>query len=55
MTAQEVSDRKDGQVNALSDGLLIRALHNLHNRARVLEGQPTHTLPQFRAALKALL
>jgi hypothetical protein len=59
LTAQEISDRKDAAVSGL-EGLggyspLFKALFNLNNRVRVLEGQATMTAAQFKAAIKALL
>jgi hypothetical protein len=57
LTAQEISDHKDVAVASLNGGYgpLIRALLSLHNRVRVLEGLPTHTMTQFKTGLKALL
>jgi hypothetical protein len=59
LTAQEISDRKDAAINGV-EGLggyapIYRALFNLNNRVRTLEGQSTMTAAQFRAAVKALL
>jgi hypothetical protein len=59
LTAQEISNRKDEAVAALDSGPgyfpIYRALFNLNNRVRVLEGQSTMTAAQFKAAIKALL
>jgi hypothetical protein len=57
LTAQEISDQKDAAVSSLNGGYgpLIKALLSLHNRVRVLEGQGTHTMAQFKTGLKALL
>jgi hypothetical protein len=59
LTAQEISDRKDAAVNGM-EGLggyapIYRALFNLNNRLRTLEGQSTMTAAQFKTAIKALL
>jgi hypothetical protein len=57
LTAQELSDKKDEAVASLNGGFgpLTKALLSLHNRVRVLEGLPTHTMAQFKTGLKALL
>lgn len=55
LTAQEISDRKDGEVNGLGAGVLLKALFLLHNRVRALELQPADTVAQFKAKLRALL
>lgn len=55
LTAQEISDRKDSQVDGLRNADLLKVILNLHNRIRVLEGQSTHTMAQLKNALKALL
>ena len=57
LTAQEISDRKDAAIDGMNGGLslLLKALLSVHNRVRVLEGQSTHTMAQFKAGLKALL
>lgn len=58
LSAQEISDAKDGALARLDDGyymLTFKALLNLHNRVRTLEGLPTHNAAQFRSALKTLL
>lgn len=58
LTAQEIGERKDAVIAALNGGgfaPILKALLNLHNRVRVLEGQAQHTLAQFKTALKTLL
>ncbi len=59
LTAQEISDRKDEVIANLDGGPgyfpVYRALFNLSNRVRVLEGQGTLTGAQFKAAIKSLL
>jgi hypothetical protein len=57
MTAQEISDAKDTAVGTLNGGYspMLKALFNINNRVRALEGQAPLTLVQFRAAIKALL
>ena len=58
LTAQEISDAKDAAVNGINGtpyAPLLRILFNLNNRVRVLEGQAALTVPQFKAAIKALL
>ena len=58
LTAQEISDQKDAAINSLNGSTympLLRGLLNLHNRIRVLEGSPIHTMTQFKTAIKALL
>lgn len=58
LTAQEISDAKDAAVagmNGAAFPVIFRAIFNLNNRVRVLEGQPPLTVLQFKAALKALL
>jgi len=47
-------DPKDPQIDAV-DVAVFRALHNINNRVRVLEGQAALTLAQSRAAFKALI
>lgn len=57
-TAPELDADKIAAVGALNGTTytpLLKALLNLHNRIRVLEGAGTHTMAQFKAALKALL
>lgn len=58
LTAQEISDAKDAAVNSINGGLypvLFRAMFNLNNRVRALEGQAALTQAQFKAVLKALI
>lgn len=58
LTAQEISDLKDAAVagiNGAAFSPLLRALFNLNNRVRYLEGQAAMTIPQFKAAIKAML
>jgi hypothetical protein len=59
LTAQEISDRKDFSVASMEGAggyaPIYRALFNLNNRLRTLEGQSTMTAAQFKAAVKALL
>jgi hypothetical protein len=59
LTAQEISDMKDAAIAMLelvgSHAPIYRALFNLNNRVRTLEGQSTMTGAQFKAAIKALL
>ena len=58
LTAQEISDSKDQAVNSINGANyapVFRALFNLNNRVRVLEGQSTLTAAQFKAAIKALI
>jgi hypothetical protein len=56
MTAQEIGDRKDARINLLSgSNAVLRVLLTVHNRVRTLEGQSTHTMAQFKAAIKAML
>jgi hypothetical protein len=60
LTAQEISDRKDSAIagmegSAIGYAPIYRALFNLNNRVRTLEGQNTMTAAQFKAAIKALL
>lgn len=54
-TAQELDADKDFMINSLGMQNLLRVILNLHNRIRVLEGQPTNTLAQLKIALRALL
>jgi hypothetical protein len=55
-TAQELDDDKAARIDSMNgQQALIKVLHNLHNRIRTLEGQSTHTLAQFKNAIKSLL
>lgn len=56
LTAQEISDRKDARIDAMNGmSAFLKVMLNIHNRVRTLEGQSTHTMAQFKAAIKALL
>lgn len=57
LTVPEISDRKDAAIASVNGGFspILKVLFNLNNRVRVLEGQAAITLPQFKAAIKALL
>lgn len=46
-------DPKDVKLDD-ADQTIFTLLFRLHNRVRVLEGQPQHTPAQFRAAVKAM-
>lgn len=52
LTAEEIDARKVRKVDTFTT---IKVLFNLHNRVRALEGQPAHTLAQFKTALRAIL
>lgn len=58
LTAQEISDRKDAAVSSINGAgfmPVFKAMFNLNNRVRALEGQPALTVSQFKASIKALL
>ncbi len=57
LTAGEIDALKEAAVAALSAswGVMFKALFNLNNRVRALEGQGALTALQFAAVLKALL
>lgn len=55
-TAGELDADKVAKVDGIDiQGALLKVILNLHNRIRTLEGQPTHTMAQLKAALKALI
>ena len=54
LTAQELSDRKDGRVTNI-EALQFQVMFDAESRLRVLEGKPSITAAQYRAALKARL
>lgn len=55
-TVEELDADKVARIEDMNgQQALIKALLNLHNRIRTLEGLPTHTMAQFKNALKALL
>lgn len=58
LSAQEISDAKDGAVNAINDtafSVLAKVLLNHENRIRALEGKASVTMTQFKNGVKALL
>lgn len=55
LSAQEIDDAKGSKIDNLGNAALLKVILNLHNRLRTLEGQPTHTMAQLKAALKGLL
>ena len=58
LSAQEISDAKDAAIAAINGGgfsPIFKALFNLNNRVRVLEGSGALTVAQFKAQIKTLL
>lgn len=51
LTVGQTYDPKDVKYDKL-DALIFKMLFQVHNRVRVLEGQPAHTAAQFKAFVK---
>lgn len=54
LTAQELADRKDEEVNGIHT-VIFEVAFNHENRIRALEGQGSITRVQFKNGIKALL
>lgn len=54
LTAQEISDRKDGRISSI-DALQFLVSFDIENRVRALEAKAPITAAQYRSALKARL